>query len=110
MGRPIVTMMQKAAAAAGGSDDPRAGIPHGSAEMVRQCIADCMNRTAFYGAFACDYADANDDPGLDYSIRQAVASLRQGIKLMALLKETKRRDAERRGGEPAAEMIREFRG
>lgn len=109
MMRPLVTMMQKAAAA-GGSDDPRAHIAHDSAEMVRACIADCMNRTAFYGSFACDYVDANDDTGLDYSIRQATAALRQGINLLKLLKETKRRDAERRDGEPAAEMIREFRG
>lgn len=107
--RALVTAMQKAAAAAGPAND-RDYPPHGSADMARECVAEVMNRTAFYSGLACEYAAAGDDTGLGYSIRQATAALRQGIALMKHLQETKRRDAERRGGEPAAEQLRERRG
>lgn len=108
--RALVTAMREAAAAAGPAQHPADDIPHGSAEMARECVAEVMNRTAFYSGLACEYASAGDDAGLGYSIRQATAALRQGITLMKHLQELKRRDAERRGGEPAAEQLREMRG
>lgn len=85
-------------------------IAHGSAEMLRECAAECLQMVAFYAANGVGYADALDDAGLDYSTRRAVAALRQAVGILAMLKEAKRRDAERRDGEPAAEALKEFRG
>ena len=84
-------------------------VAHGGAAMVRECAAECLSLVAFYASHAVDYADALDDAGLDYATRRAVAALRQSVSLLTMLKETKRRDAERRGGEPAAESLEEFR-
>ncbi|MGY2052283.1 hypothetical protein [Methylobacterium sp. JK268] len=63
----------------------------------------------FYAGMGADYAAALDDAGLDYSTRRAVAALRQATGLLAMLREAKRRDTERRGGGPAAEALEEFR-
>ncbi|MBY0295623.1 MAG: hypothetical protein K2X71_06235 [Methylobacterium sp.] len=82
-------------------------IAHGSAEMLRACAGECLQIVAFYATNGVGYADALDDAGLDFSTRRAVAALRQAVGILAMLKEAKRRDAERRGGEPAAEVLME---
>jgi hypothetical protein len=84
-------------------------IAHGSPEMLRECVAECLQMVAFYAGLGVDFADALDDAGLDFATRRAVAAMRQAANLLPALKEAKRRDAERRGGEPAAEVLRETR-
>lgn len=60
---------------------------HGTAEPLRDFVAECLNMTAFYAAMAVDYAAARDDPGLAYATRRAVASLRQGVNVLKMLDE-----------------------
>ncbi|MDR7040621.1 hypothetical protein J2X36_005404 [Methylobacterium sp. BE186] len=64
-------------------------IAHGSPEALREFVAECLSRANLYTSMGIGYAAASDDAGLDYSIRCTVASLRQAISVLALLKETK---------------------
>jgi hypothetical protein len=61
---------------------------HGSREALRDFIGECMGRAAFYANNAVNYAAVDDDAGLDYSTRCAVAALQQGASVLKMLKET----------------------
>jgi hypothetical protein len=64
-------------------------IAHGGPNALREFVAECLSRANFYTGMGVDYAEACDDAGLDYSIRCAVASLRQAVGVSALLKKAK---------------------
>ena len=69
---------------------------HGSQNELRDFVAECMERTRFYSTMSVDYAIANDDVGLEYSIRCAVASLKQGASVLKMLKEKKAKTSQER--------------
>ncbi|GJE04366.1 hypothetical protein [Methylobacterium isbiliense] len=83
-------------------------IAHGSVEMIRECAAECLQMAAFYASSGVGYVDALDDAGFDYSIRRAVAHLRQAVRLAAMLQLAKRQNAEHPGDEPTAEALEDF--
>ncbi len=72
------------------------GIYHGTAEPLRDFVAECMNMTAFYAGMAVDYAAVRDDAGLTYSTRRAVAALRQGVSVLRMLDEKNAADLKAR--------------
>ncbi|MGH1571376.1 hypothetical protein ACRAWG_12605 [Methylobacterium sp. P31] len=90
------------------------GQPHyyGTAEPLRDFVADCLAQVNFYSGMAVDYATAQDDAGLDYSIRRTVAALRHGVAVLKMLKEKNAADlqarqvaqAEREGADAALRL------
>ncbi len=83
-------------------------IAHGSANMIRECLAECLKMAASHALLGYDHLAVLDDIGCEYCTRRAVAYFRQAVSLLADLKEKKRQDAERRGGEPTLETLEEF--
>lgn len=85
------------------------GPYHGTAEPLRDFVAECMNMVSFYSGMAVDYAAARDDAGLAYSTRRAVAALKQGVNVLKMLDEKnaadltarRRTKAEREGADAA---------
>ncbi len=75
---------------------------HGTPEALRDFVAECMNRTAFYAGMAVDYAHMRDDAGLAYSTRCAVAALKQGVSVLKMLEAENRKLREARAFEKAA--------
>lgn len=85
------------------------GVYYGTAEPLRDFVADCLNMAAFYANMGANYAAVQDDAGLTYSTRRAVAALKQGVSVLRMLDEKNAADlkarqiakAEREGADTA---------
>lgn len=82
---------------------------YGTAEPLRDFVAECLTQVQFYAGMGVDYAGAKDDAGLTYSTRRAVAALKHGVAILKMLEERNAADekarqlakAERDGAEAA---------
>lgn len=69
---------------------------YGTAEPLRDFVAECLARAQFYAGMGVDYASAKDDAGLTYSTRQAVAALKHGVSILKMLEEKNATDLQAR--------------
>lgn len=60
---------------------------YGTAEPLRDFVAECLTQVQFYAGMGVDYAAAKDDAGLTYSTRRAVAALKHGVAILKMLEE-----------------------
>lgn len=60
---------------------------YGTAEPLRDFVAECLTQVQFYASMGVDYAGAKDDAGLTYSTRRAVAALKHGVAILKMLEE-----------------------
>lgn len=69
---------------------------YGTAEPLRDFVADCLAQVQFYAGMGVDYALARDDAGLTYSTRRAVAALKHGVAVLKMLDEKNAADLKAR--------------
>jgi hypothetical protein len=82
---------------------------YGTAEPLRDFVAECLTQVQFYSRLGIDYASVKDDAGLTYSTRRAVAALKHGVAILKMLEERNAADlkarqlakAEREGADTA---------
>jgi hypothetical protein len=82
---------------------------YGTAEPLRDFVADCLAQVQFYASMGVDYVGARDDAGLTYSTRCAIAALKQGVTILKMLEDRNAADlkvrqackAEREGADTA---------
>jgi hypothetical protein len=76
-------------------------IPHGSAAMVRACIAEALGSAELQAYLAGHHADLDDDAALEHCIRRLIAYTRSAAALVPDLRDAKAREAGRREREAA---------
>lgn len=69
---------------------------YGTAEPLRDFVAECLTQVQFYSSMGVDYAAAKDDAGLVYSTRRAVAALKHGVAILKMLEEKNAADLQAR--------------
>lgn len=85
---------------------------YGTAEPLRDFVAECLKRVEFYAGMGVNYAAAKDDAGLTYSTRIAVVALKHGVAILEMLEEKNAADlrahqlakAEQEGADAALKM------
>lgn len=76
-------------------------IPHGSAAMVRACIAEALEGAQMQAFLAVHHADLGDDAALEHCIRRLIAYTKSAAALLPDLRDAKAREASRREKEAA---------
>ncbi|WP_018263401.1 hypothetical protein [Methylobacterium sp. WSM2598] len=72
-------------------------IGHGSADMLMECVAECLNLAALKADLAIRCADANDRAGLNYHARQGAAAYEQALGILKMLNERRASERSREG-------------
>ena len=76
--------------------DPDSHLTYGGPGPLREFVAECLHKSAFYSDMAVRYATEADDVGLEFSTRKAVATLKQGVAVLRLLIEKNEQIAAKR--------------